>query len=64
MAILTDDSIYILSFNQAAYEEGIAALGPGNDEGVEGAFDVIVEVSEKCFVSVLFIRDPHRSCRL
>ena len=48
MAISSEESFYILRFDRDAYN---AALESGNaigDEGVEEAFDIVAEVSDKC----------------
>jgi coatomer subunit beta' len=47
VAIIADDSYYILRFDRAAYQ---AALDSGvalGDEGCEEAFEVITEISER-----------------
>lgn len=64
MAVASDDSYYILKFDRDAYnsklEEGVEIT----DEGVEEAFDVVAEISDRrvilaevscpadCFISV------------
>lgn len=48
MAIVADDSFYVLRFDRDAYQSHIDANGPdAGDEGVEAAFDVVAEISEK-----------------
>jgi len=47
VAVVSDDSFYILKFDRDAYnaklEEGVEIT----DEGVEEAFDVIAEISDR-----------------
>lgn len=47
VAIIAEDSFYILSFNRDAYNARLEAGGEITDEGVEEAFDVTAEVPEK-----------------
>lgn len=46
VAITSSDSFYILRFDRQAYEAHLESGEPIDDEGVEDAFDVIVEVPE------------------
>ena len=46
VAIVCDDSFYVLRFNREAYTEYLEAGNPVEDDGVEDAFEVITEVSE------------------
>lgn len=47
MAITTEDSFYVLRFDRDAYNAEIERGTEITDEGVEEAFDVVSEVSEK-----------------
>ena len=50
MAVVSEDSFYILKFDRDAYtsklEEGVEIT----DEGVEEAFDVVAEISDRCIM--------------
>ncbi|KIK57342.1 hypothetical protein GYMLUDRAFT_46217 [Collybiopsis luxurians FD-317 M1] len=46
VAIIADDSFYILRFDRDAFEEKLAEGVENSDEGVEEAFEVIADVSE------------------
>jgi coatomer subunit beta' len=47
VAITTEDSFYVLRFDRDAYNAEIERGTEITDEGVEEAFDVVSEVSEK-----------------
>lgn len=47
MAIATDDSYYILRFDRDAYNTRLEEGALITDEGVEEAFEVVAEVSER-----------------
>ena len=47
MAIATEDNFYVLRFNRAAYSEAVASGTTDPNEGVEDAFDVVVDISER-----------------
>ena len=47
MTITSEDSYYVLKFDRDAYNEKIDAGVELGDEGVEEAFDLVAEVSEK-----------------
>lgn len=47
VAITAEDSFYILRFDREAYDAALASGTDVGDEGVEEAFEVIAEVSEK-----------------
>lgn len=47
VAITSEDSYYVLRFDRDAYNEKIDAGADLGDEGVEEAFDLLVEVPEK-----------------
>ena len=47
MAIASEDSYYVLRFDRDAYNEKIEAGADLGDEGVEEAFDLIAEISER-----------------
>ena len=52
MTITSEDSYYILRFDRDAYNEKIEAGTDLGDEGVEEAFDLVAEISERytaCF---------------
>lgn len=46
VAVVTDESFYILRFNREAYDEKVEAGETITDEGVEEAFEIIAEISE------------------
>ncbi|KAG6891849.1 hypothetical protein C0993_005994, partial [Termitomyces sp. T159_Od127] len=46
VAIASEESFYILRFDQDAYDAKVAEGSPITDEGVEEAFEVIADVSE------------------
>ncbi|KIW06041.1 uncharacterized protein PV09_03217 [Verruconis gallopava] len=45
VALATEESVYVLRFDRAAFEEAVAA-GQVEDDGVEAAFEVVTDVSE------------------
>lgn len=45
VAIIADDSFYMLRFDRSAYNESGEEIG---EEGVEEAFDVVAEISDRC----------------
>lgn len=47
VAITSEDSYYVLRFDRDAYNEKIDVGAELGDEGVEEAFDLIAEISEK-----------------
>jgi hypothetical protein len=47
LAIATEESFYVLRFNRAAYSEAVASGTTDPNEGVEDAFDVVVDISER-----------------
>lgn len=47
VAIVADDSFYILRFDREAYNSKLDQGGEISDEGVEEAFDVISEVPDR-----------------
>jgi len=47
VAITSEDSFYILRFDREAYNAKIDEGAEITDEGVEEAFDVVADVSEK-----------------
>jgi len=48
MVIITsEDSYYVLRFDRDAYNEKTEAGADLGDEGVEEAFDLVAEISEK-----------------
>jgi coatomer subunit beta' len=47
VAITSTDSLYLLQFDRDAYNEALNSGVAIGDEGVEAAFDLINEVSEK-----------------
>ena len=47
VAIASEDSYYVLRFDRDAYNEKIEAGADLGDEGVEEAFDLIAEISER-----------------
>jgi coatomer subunit beta' len=46
VAITAEDSFYILRFHQDAYNAKVEEGAEITDEGVEEAFEVVIEVSE------------------
>lgn len=55
MTIISEDSYYVLRFDRDAYNEKFEAGAEIGDEGVEEAFELVAEVSEKC---VHFLAEP------
>jgi coatomer subunit beta' len=47
VAIAADETFYVLRFNRAAYQEAAAAGTVDPNEGVEDAFEIVAEVSDK-----------------
>ena len=47
VAVIADDSFYILRFDRDAYNSALESGASLGDEGVEAAFDVIAEISER-----------------
>ena len=47
MTIISEESYYVLRFDRDAYNEKIEAGADLGDEGVEEAFDLVAEVSER-----------------
>ncbi|KDN46808.1 putative SEC27-coatomer complex beta subunit [Tilletiaria anomala UBC 951] len=47
VAIVTDDSFYVLRFDHGAYQDYLESGAPVDDEGVEDAFEVIVDVADQ-----------------
>lgn len=48
MAIVSDDSYYILKFDRDAYNSKLEEGAEITDEGVEEAFEVVAEISDRC----------------
>jgi coatomer subunit beta' len=46
VAIIADDSFYVLRFDRAAYDAKVETGADLGDEGVEEAFDIIAEIAE------------------
>ncbi|TIB76840.1 Coatomer, beta' subunit [Wallemia mellicola] len=68
VAIVAEDSVYMLNFNREAYDEFVASGGDLGDEGVEDAFEVVSEITDSvstckwlgdCFV---YISTTNRLC--
>jgi len=47
VAITSEDSYYVLRFDRDSYNERIEGGADLGDEGVEEAFDLVAEISEK-----------------
>lgn len=47
LAITTEENFYVLRFNRSAYMEAVASGTTDPNEGVEDAFDVVVDISER-----------------
>jgi coatomer subunit beta' len=47
VAIIAEDSFYILNFDRQAYDSRLEQGVEITDEGVEEAFDVIAEITDK-----------------
>ena len=47
VAIASEDSFYVLRFDRDAYNEKLESGADVGDEGVEEAFDLIAEISDK-----------------
>jgi coatomer subunit beta' len=50
VTIISEDSYYVLRFDRDAYNEKIEAGADLGDEGVEEAFDLVAEISEKYII--------------
>ena len=48
VAIISDDSFYILRFDRDAYNAALESGTTIGDEGVEEAFEVIAEIQDRC----------------
>lgn len=48
VAIVSDDSYYILRYDRDAYQDKIDEGAEITDEGVEEAFEVVAEVNDRC----------------
>ena len=46
VAIMSSNSFYVIQFDCNGYTSRIEVSGDIGDEGVEGAFDIIAEISE------------------
>jgi coatomer subunit beta' len=47
VAITSEDSFYVLRFDREAYNAALTSGMEIGDEGVEAAFEVVAEVSER-----------------
>ncbi len=47
VAIIADDSFYVLRFDRDAYSRKVEEGAEITDEGVEEAFDVLAEITER-----------------
>ena len=47
VAIIADDSFYVLRFHRDAYDQKVEEGAEITDEGVEEAFDVLAEITER-----------------
>ena len=55
MAIASEDSFYVLRFDRDAYAAKLESGADVGDEGVEEAFELIAEISDKyVFCLVIF----------
>jgi len=54
VAIVSDDSFYILRFDRDAYNEKLEEGAEITDEGVEDAFDVVADVQDRYAVLVFY----------
>ena len=55
VAVCAEDTTYILKFNRDAYTAAVERDGEPGDEGVEEAFELIAEISDKyVFCAVIF----------
>jgi coatomer subunit beta' len=52
VSIATDETFYVLRFDRSAYLESLNAGTADPNEGVEDAFEVVAELSEK-YASIL-----------
>ena len=52
VAIISDDSFYILRFDRDAYNEKLEEGAEITDEGVEDAFDVVADIQDR-FASLI-----------
>lgn len=46
VALVADDTFYILRFDRSAYDTALDSGAEIGDEGVEAAFDVVSEISD------------------
>jgi len=58
VAIVSEDSYYVLKFDRDAYSEKIETGVDLGDEGVEEAFDLVAEVSER-YTTRFYNPDEH-----
>lgn len=66
VVITSEDSYYVLRFDRDAYNEKTEAGADLGDEGVEEAFDLVAEISEKYIAPSLHrpaITDPPLASR-
>ena len=47
LAIIADDSFYVLHFHHDAYDQKVEEGAEITDEGVEEVFDVLAEIMER-----------------
>ena len=55
VAIVSDDSFYILRFDRDAYNEKLEEGAEITDEGVEDAFDVVADVQDRSAFLIPYI---------
>jgi len=58
VAITSEDSFYVLRFDREAYNAALASGMEFGDEGVEAAFEVVAEVSERYLPISIHCNDP------
>jgi hypothetical protein len=56
VAIVSEDSFYVLRFDREAYNAVLTSGVEIGDEGVESAFEGIADVSERCVSAYSFER--------
>lgn len=58
VAIVAEDSFYILKFDRSAYDSRLEGAEEITDEGVEEAFDVTAEIPDKSVLNRSPSMDP------
>lgn len=56
VAIASEDSFYVLRFDRDAYNAKLESGADVGDEGVEEAFDLVAEISDKYATPFCYLR--------